>query len=193
VLSVNYRLGIGYGYEFHKPEHAGAAGASEYKDIRAAGAWLQKQHFVDSSRIGIYGGSYGGYLTALALAKDSRLFAAGVDFHGVHDWTVQGNTAAGKEKYEKAPDFEAAQKLAWLSSPVSLINTWRSPVLIIQGDDDRNVRFNQSVDLIQRLEKKGVPYETLMIVDDTHHWMKFENAVKVYGAAADYFVRKFLK
>jgi len=193
VLAVNYRLGIGYGYEFHKPAAAGASGASEYKDIKAAGLWLQRQKFVDTSRIGIYGGSYGGYLTALALAKDSRIFAAGVDFHGVHDWTVQGNTAAGKDKYEKAPDFDAAQKTAWLSSPVSSINTWRSPVLIIQADDDRNVRFNQSVDLIQRLEKKGVPYETLMIVDDTHHWMKFANAVKVYGAAADYFARKFLR
>lgn len=193
VLSVNYRLGIGYGYEFHKPEKAGAAGAGEYKDIKAAGKWLQRQKFVDTSRIGIYGGSYGGYLTALALAKDSRLFAAGVDFHGVHDWTVQGNTAAGKDRYEKAPDFDAAQKVAWLSSPVSSINTWRSPVLIIQGDDDRNVRFNQSVDLIQRLEKKGVPYETLMIVDDTHHWMKFENAVTVYDAAAAFFVKTFMK
>ncbi|WP_431217982.1 S9 family peptidase [Puia sp. P3] len=155
VLSVNYRLGIGYGYEFHKPAKAGAAGAAEYKDIRAAGEWLRRQSFVDSGRIGIYGGSYGGYLTALALARDSRLFAAGVDFHGVHDWSVQGNTASGRDKYEKAPDFDAAQKTAWLSSPVASVNTWHSPVLIIQGDDDRNVRFSQSVDLVQRLEKRG--------------------------------------
>jgi dipeptidyl aminopeptidase/acylaminoacyl peptidase len=194
VLAVNYRLGIGYGYEFHKPAKGGAAGASEYMDIKAAGEWLYKQHFVDTSKIGIYGGSYGGYLTALALARDSRLFKAGVDFHGVHDWTAQsGGFAAMKDKYEKAPDFDQAQKTAWLSSPVSSINTWKSPVLIIQGDDDRNVRFSQSVDLINRLEKKGVPYETLMIVDDTHHWMHFDNAVTVYGAAADFFVRKFMK
>ena len=193
VLAVNYRLGIGYGYEFHKPAKGGAAGASEYMDIKAAGEWLYKQNFVDSSKIGIYGGSYGGYLTALALARDSKLFKAGVDFHGVHDWTGQsGGFAAMKDKYEKAPDFDQAQKTAWLSSPISSINTWKSPVLIIQGDDDRNVRFSQSVDLINRLEKKGVPYETLMIVDDTHHWMFFGNAVTVYGAAADFFVRKFM-
>ena len=85
VLSVNYRLGIGYGYEFHQPAHGGIAGASEYQDIKAAGEWLQKQNFVDASKIGIYGGSYGGYLTAMALAKDSKIFAAGVDIHGVHD------------------------------------------------------------------------------------------------------------
>ncbi|HEY4289304.1 MAG TPA: prolyl oligopeptidase family serine peptidase [Puia sp.] len=192
VLAVNYRLGIGYGYEFHKPAKGGAAGASEYMDIKAAGEWLRKQHFVDTAKIGIYGGSYGGYLTALALARDSKLFKAGVDFHGVHDWTASSSQAA-RDKYEKAPDFDLAQRTAWLSSPVSSITTWKSPVLIIQGDDDRNVRFNQSVDLINRLEKKGVPYETLMIVDDTHHWMHFDNAVTVYGAAADFFVRKFMK
>ena len=192
VLSVNYRLGIGYGYEFHQPKNAGAAGASEYLDIKAAGEWLQKQSFVDATKIGIYGGSYGGFLTAMALAKDSKLFAAGVDIHGVHDWASRsGLLTVYADKYEKAPDLDKALKTAWLSSPVPYINTWKSPVLIIHADDDRNVRFNESVDLINRLEKQHVPYETIMIADDTHHWMKWENAVTVYGAVADFFVRKF--
>ncbi len=194
VLSVNYRLGIGYGYEFHQPANGGATGASEYQDIKAAGEWLQQQPFVDAQKIGVYGGSYGGYLTAMALAKDSKIFAAGVDIHGVHDWgTSSSIMTAFTNKTEKAPDYEKAIKTAWLSSPVSAINTWTSPVLIIHADDDRNVRFNQSTDLINRLEKQGVPYETLMIVDDTHHWMNWDNSVKVYGAVADFFVRQFKK
>ena len=193
VLSVNYRLGIGYGYDFHQPPHAGTQGAAEYKDIKAAGLWLRRQAFVDSNRIGIYGGSYGGFLTAMALAHDSKIYKAGVDFHGVHDWTAQASLVnAFRDKYEKAPDYDKAMRTAWLSSPVSAINTWKSPVLIIQGDDDRNVSFSQSVDLVNRLEKKGVPYETMVIVDDTHHWMKFANAVTVYSAAADFFVRQFM-
>ena len=192
VLAVNYRLGVGYGYEFNQPKNAGAAGASEYLDIKAAGEWLQKQGFVEASKIGIYGGSYGGYLTAMALAKDSKLFAAGVDIHGVHDWASRsGLLTAYTDKYEKAPDLDKALKIAWLSSPVAYINTWKSPVLIIHADDDRNVQFNESVDLIKRLEKQHIPYETIMIVDDTHHWMKWDNAVKVYGAVANFFVRKF--
>ena len=194
VLAVNYRLGIGYGYEFHKPKEAGAAGASEYRDIKAAGLWLRKQTFVDTNKIGIYGGSYGGYLTALALARDSKLFSAGVDFHGVHDWLGQTSLyTMFKDNYEKAPDYDKALKTAWQSSPVSSMNTWKSPVLVIQGDDDRNVRFSQSVDLVRRLESKGILYETLVIVDDTHHWMNFDNAVTVYAAAANFFVRKFMK
>ncbi|MEP6749473.1 MAG: prolyl oligopeptidase family serine peptidase [Bacteroidota bacterium] len=192
VLSVNYRLGIGYGIEFHRPAHAGTTGASEYLDIKAAGEWLQKQSFVDAKKIGIYGGSYGGYLTAMALAKDSKIFAAGVDIHGVHDWVGRsGMLTAFANSYEKAPDYAQAIKVAWQSSPVAYMSTWTSPVLIIHGDDDRNVAFNQSIDLISRLEKKKVPYETLMIVDDTHHWMNFDNAVTVYAAVANYFVKKF--
>jgi dipeptidyl aminopeptidase/acylaminoacyl peptidase len=194
VLSVNYRLGIGYGYEFHQPAHGGIAGAAEYQDVKAAGQWLQNQPGVDASRIGIYGGSYGGYLTALALARDSKLFAAGVDLHGVHDWgTLQSIMTIFTDKYEKAPDYDKAVQTAWRSSPVSSIAGWTSPVLIIHGDDDRNVRFNQSTDLIRRLEKKGVPMETLMIVDDTHHWMKHSNAIKICVATADFFVRKLKK
>jgi dipeptidyl aminopeptidase/acylaminoacyl peptidase len=191
VLSVNYRLGIGYGYAFHQPAKGGAMGASEYQDIKAAGQWLQQQNFVDPNRIGIYGGSYGGYLTALALARDSKIFAAGVDIHGVHDFTQQAALNAQNDKYEKAPDRDQALRTAWLSSPIADLSKWTSPVMIIHADDDRNVRFNQSVDLINRLTKRKVPMETLMIPDDTHHWMNHNNAVGVYQATADFFVKKF--
>ncbi|HEX6630959.1 MAG TPA: prolyl oligopeptidase family serine peptidase, partial [Gemmatimonadaceae bacterium] len=63
VLSVNYRLGIGYGDDFHRPPHAGARGAAEYQDVKAAAEWLARQPDVDPQRIGIWGGSYGGFLT----------------------------------------------------------------------------------------------------------------------------------
>src|SRR6185312_5972631 len=89
VLSVNYRLGIGYGYEFHRPPNAGVQGAAEYLDVKAGAEYLRRLPQVDSKRIGIYGGSYGGFLTAMALARDSQLFAAGVDIHGVHNWTAE--------------------------------------------------------------------------------------------------------
>jgi dipeptidyl aminopeptidase/acylaminoacyl peptidase len=191
VLSVNYRLGIGYGYDFQNPLNGGRSGAAEYKDIEAAGRWLQAQQDVDSNRIGIYGGSYGGFLTALALARNSDLFVAGVDIHGVHDWVTDRPVFFNSEnRYEKPPDLDLAIQKAWESSPVSSMNTWKSPVLVIHGDDDRNVQFSQSADLVKRLDKYGIPYETLVIPDDTHHWMKHNNAVKVYEAVADFFKRK---
>ncbi len=191
VISVNYRLGIGYGYEFHYPPNAGWRGASEYQDIKAAGEWLAQQSKVDPNRIGVYGGSYGGYLTAMALAKDSDLFAAGVDIHGVHDRTVNRvRNITNPNAYEKVPDADIAPEVMWKSSPVAYVDQWTSPVLIIHGDDDRNVPFSQSVDLVQRLRKQGVEMETLVIVDDSHHFMVFDNQKTVNEAATEFLIRK---
>jgi len=191
VLAINYRLGIGYGYEFHRPPQAGAQGASEYQDVKAAGEYLRTLPQVDPARIGIYGGSYGGFLTALALARDSGLFAAGVDIHGVHDWAGErARPLLTRERYETAPDLSEALDTAWRSSPISQVSTWKSPVLLIHADDDRNVRFAQTVDLVQRLAAARVPYEELVIADDTHHFMRHANWVKVDAAAAEFLERK---
>lgn len=190
VLSVNYRLGIGYGFDFHRPRAAGAQGASEYQDILAAGHYLRSLANVDPKRIGVYGGSYGGYLTALALARNSDVFAAGVDIHGVHDFTAERARAMLAPDYEKPPDVQKALDIAWASSPVSSIATWRSPVLLIHADDDRNVRFSQTVDLVQRLTKAGVSFEEIVIPDDTHHFLRHSNWLRVNAATAEFFERK---
>src|SRR5687767_11569074 len=191
VLSVNFRLGIGYGFEFHRPLNAGVQGASEYQDVKAGAEYLQALPQVDAKRIGIYGGSYGGYLTALALARDSKIFAAGVDIHGVHNWTAERAAPLLENRYEKPPDVQRALDVSWQSSPVSSISTWKSPVLLIHGDDDRNVRFSQTTDLVRRLEKAGVTYEELIIPDDTHHFFLHANMVKVNSATAAFFDRVF--
>ena len=191
VLSVNFRLGIGYGHDFHRPTNAGVQGASEYQDVKAGAEYLQRLPQVDAKRIGIYGGSYGGYLTALALARDSKLFAAGVDIHGVHNWTAERAAPLLEARYEKSPDVQRALDISWQSSPVSSMSTWKSPVLVIHGDDDRNVRFSQTTDLVRRLEKAGVTFEELVIPDDTHHFMRHANLVKVNIATVSFFDRFF--
>jgi len=194
VLSVNYRLGIGYGYAFHQPPNAGARGASEYLDVKAGAEYLRTLPQVDGARIGIYGGSYGGFLTAMALARNSDLFAAGVDIHGVHDWTTErARGLMSRDRYEEAPDLARALEVAWESSPVSSMATWRSPVLIVHGDDDRNVRFSQSTDLVRRLAAREIPHETLLIVDDTHHWMRHANALIADSATAAFLVKMLMK
>jgi dipeptidyl aminopeptidase/acylaminoacyl peptidase len=193
VLAVNYRLGIGYGFDFQNPVGAGIRGASEYQDIRAAGEYLRALPQVDGRRIGIYGGSYGGYLTAMALARDSDLFAAGVDIHGVHNYTSEGGRRLGMAQWQFEPtDRDSAAALAWRSSPVAYVSTWKSPVLFIHGDDDRNVRFSETVDLARRLDAAGVPYEQMVIPDDTHHWMLYSNNLRVNSAIAEFFERKLL-
>lgn len=188
VLSVNYRLGIGYGYEFHRPANGYYQGAVEYQDIEAGGEFLAALPQVNPEKIGIYGGSYGGYLTALALARDSKLFKVGVDIHGVHDLDSRYELPDG---YEVAPDYEKAKEIAWKSSPMADLGTWTSPVLFIHSDDDRNVNVSQTTDLIRRFEEMNKSYESIFIPGDTHHWMKWSNMVRVHQATAD-FLKKHL-
>ena len=191
VLSVNYRLGIGYGWDFQHAEHGGAAGSSEYQDVAAGGRFLQAAPGVDPSRIGIWGGSYGGLLTALGLARNSDLFKAGVDFHGVHDWSRSVARQAGPrtDRYEKG-DLAAAMETAFKASPDADIANWSSPVLLIQGDDDRNVHFAETIDLARRLEAKGVDFEELVIPDEIHGFLRYASWLKADAATAEYLARK---
>lgn len=190
VLSVNYRLGVMYGRAFREAPNTVWRGAAEYNDVVAAGRYLQSLPEVDGDKIGLWGGSYGGFLTAMGLAKNSDLFKSGVDFHGVHDWSVFlterpyfGNLAL------RPPDADAAIKLAWDSSPDAYVDTWKSPVLLIQGDDDRNVPFTQTVDLAQRLRAHHVPFEQIVLPDEIHGFLMWKSWVRTYGATADFFDR----
>jgi dipeptidyl aminopeptidase/acylaminoacyl peptidase len=190
VLSVNYRLGIGYGHDFHHPDHAGAAGAAEYQDVVAGAKFLQALGDVDPGKIGIWGGSYGGYLTAMGLARNSDIFKAGVDLHGVHDWSSYIGMRLGKQpkRYEEG-DTKDAIKVAFESSPVASMNSWRSPVLLIQGDDDRNVYFAQTIDLARRLEDRHVRFEQLVIPNEIHGFLRWQSWLTADTATADFFAR----
>lgn len=184
VLSVNYRSGTGYGRRFREAPGRGARGAAEYQDIVAAAQYLEGRTDVDRARIGLWGGSYGGYLTALGLARNSDLFAAGVDIHGVHDWSTRRfRPWAGTESAEVV-------KRARDSSPVASVASWRSPVLLIHGDDDRNVDFSQTVDLAERLRARGVEFEQLVFPDEVHDFLLHRHWLETFRAASDFFDRK---
>lgn len=186
VLSVNYRSGIGYGLNFREALNYGAAGASEFNDVQGAGLYLKSRTHVDGAHIGVWGGSYGGYLTALALARASDMFAAGVDLHGVHDWNLElGNW---QPNYNPESDPNGA-RVAWESSPLASIKTWRSPVLLIQGDDDRNVQFSNTVKLAEALREHGVPFEEHVFPDEIHDFLLHRSWVEAYMLGADFFNR----
>ena len=188
VLSVNYRSGIGYGLDFREALHFGRDGASEYNDILGAGKYLRSRIDVDAARIGVWGGSYGGFLTALALARASDMFAAGVDMHGVHQWQ---SSVSSHPTHDPEADSQKL-KTAWDSSPMAYISTWRSPVLLIQGDDDRNVPFSQTVSLARALQQQGVKFEELVFPDEIHGFLLHRHWLQAYGAEADFFQRHLM-
>ena len=193
VLSVDYRLSVGYGQAFQFAERTGARGASEYLDVLAAGQYLQKRPDVDPRRIGVWGASYGGYLTALALGRNSDVFAAGVDIHGVHDRlpainpTQLAHALVGDGLSEA--DLKQALKVEFESSPIAAVATWKSPVLLIHGDDDRTVDFRQTIDLSRRLLDKGVKVEELVLPDDVHDPLLWRNWKATAAATGDFFER----
>jgi dipeptidyl-peptidase 4 len=155
VMSVNYRSGIGYGRSFTSAPNTGRSGNAEYQDVLAAGKYLQTRPDVDPDRVGIWGLSYGGVLTAQALARNSDIFKMGVDLAGVHLW--------GSSVDPESVSFK--------SSAIGAIDGWKSPVLLVHGDDDRNVAFQQTTGLVQLLRARDVEYELIVFPDDTHESM----------------------
>jgi len=185
VLSINFRGGTGYGRSFREPKGLGIRGASEYQDVRAAGSYLRTLPSVDPKRIALWGGSYGGYLTALGLARDPEMFVAGVNYAGLIDWWVREHPQGSA-----APDAAAARKVADATSPMAAIAKWRAPVLVIHGDDDVNVDISQSVTLVRALQRRGVRVEQLALPDQTHFMQPWSAWVKMYRAAGDFLERE---
>ena len=179
VLSVNFRSGIGYGLDFREALNYGASGGSEYNDVQGAGVYLRSRSDVDPARIGVWGGSYGGYLTAMALARASDLFRAGVDFHGVHNWATELGI----------PPTEPDYRVAFEASPMAYIKGWRSPVLLIQGDDDPDVQFNQTVMLADALRQQKVEVEELVFPDEVHDFLLHKSWLQAYRAAVRFLAR----
>jgi dipeptidyl aminopeptidase/acylaminoacyl peptidase len=190
VLSVNYRSGIGYGRVFRDAPGRAWRAASEYQDVLAAGRWLAAQPGVDPNKIGIWGGSYGGLLTGQALARNSDLFKAGVGIHGVYDWSwpspIKGHLSPSTYFGVDEKDRDRARA----SSPVGHLDTWRSPVLLIHGDEDMNVDVVETVDLALRLREHGVDVRTLIIPGEAHDFIRHSSWEKVWRATDAYFLEK---
>jgi dipeptidyl aminopeptidase/acylaminoacyl peptidase len=176
VLSVNYRSGIGYGRSFRTAPGTGGRGNAEYQDVLAAGKYLQGRPDVDPDRIGIWGLSYGGVLTAQALARNSDLFKAGVDLAGVHLW--------GSSLDPESVSFQ--------SSAIGAIDGWKSPVLILHGDDDRNVNFAQTTGLVQLLRVRDVDFELIVFPDDVHDSLLFSRWVYTFDRMDQFLTKRLL-
>ena len=173
VLSVNYRAGVGYGNAFRRAPNTQGRGNAEYQDVLAGAKYLQTRADVDPSRVGIWGLSYGGLLTAEALARNSDVFVAGVDLAGVHIYGSAADTTS----------------LAFRSSAVGHMDTWKSPVFLQQGDDDRNVDFSQMIGLVDLLRAHNVYYELTVTPDDVHESLVHSRWIDIFSRSSDFLHR----
>ena len=173
VMSINYRSGIGYGNSFRRAPNTEGRGNSEYQDVVAGAKYLQSRPDVDPTKVGIWGLSYGGLLTAQALSRNSDIFVAGVDLAGVH---LYGSNLD-------------STNLAYQSSAAAHVDTWKSPVFLVQGDDDRNVDFAQMVGLVDLLRARGVYYDLTVIPDDVHESLLHKRWIDIFSRSSDFLHR----
>ena len=178
VLSVNYRGGTGYGLDYREADNLGPGGGSELNDLLGAITYLRGRQDVDSHRLGIWGGSYGGLMTALGLARASDALAAGVDYSGIHNWST----------YEPI-DGADANRRAVESSPIATIDQWHSPVLLVQPDDDRIVPSQQAAELIEGLRSHNIDHDVIMIPNEIHDMARYSSWMMLFNAADVYFDR----
>lgn len=184
VLSVNYRGSTGYGLEFREPAEFGETGGSEVHDIVAAARFLRSRPDVDPARIGVYGVSYGGLMTALALGKAPEYFAAGVDIAGVHNWKT---LLPYLTRADAAP---GAAERAYQSSPISGVATWCAPVLLVNGDDDRLVNISQTAELVQALRAVGkVEPEQFVMPNELHDMLLYRNWIATLERTEEFLTR----
>jgi len=177
VLSVNYRGGSGYGLEFRTPDKFGPLGGSEAQDARAGALYLAARGDIDRTRIGSWGHSYGGMMTAQGLGRSSDLIAVGVNYAGLTNW---------RSLFLKAgflsPADTAAGAAMQAASPVGAIDAWKSPVLLIYADDDRATPLSQMIELTAGLRRRGVAFEQKVVPNETHNPQLYRSILDIYGA-----------
>ena len=178
VLSVNYRGGTGYGLDYREADNFGPGGSSELNDLLGAITYLRGRQDVDSHRLGIWGPSYGGLMTALGLARASDALAAGVDYAGIHNWSTFEPIDGGD-----------ANRRAVESSPIATIDQWHSRVLLVQADDDSVVPFQQAAELIEGLRSHNINHDVIMIPNEVHEMARYSSWMMLFDAADVYFDR----
>ena len=182
VLSVNYRGGTGYGLDYREADSFGPGGGSELNDIVGAITYLRGRQDVDSHRLGIWGASYGGLMTALGLARASDALAAGVDYAGIYNWSTFLSSVG------EPIDGGDANRRAVESSPIATIDQWHSPVLLGQADDDRDVP-HQTTELIEDLRSHNIDHDVIMIPNEIHDMARYSSWMMLFNAADVYFDR----
>jgi dipeptidyl aminopeptidase/acylaminoacyl peptidase len=180
VISVNYRGGIGYGLDYREARNFGPDGGSELNDLLGTVSYLQGRKDVDARKLGIWGASYGGLMTALGLARASKDIAVGVDYAGVYNWdTFLASVGVPVDPGE-------ATRRGFESSPVATIDQWHSPVLVVQADDDRNVPLQQSLELIEDLRLHHIDHDEIMIPNEIHDLARYSSWIMLFKATDAY-------
>lgn len=198
VLDVNNRGSSGYGKTFFKMDNRNH-GDKDLKDCVWGKNYLASLPYIDSSKIGIMGGSYGGYMTLAALAFQPDEFKVGVDLFGVANWLRTLREVPPywesfrKALYEEIGDPNTADTVRLKQfSPLLHAGNIKKPLMVLQGTNDPRVLQVESDEIVAAVKKNGVPVEYKVFPDEGHGFVKKENEIKGYGEILN-FLDKHLK
>jgi dipeptidyl aminopeptidase/acylaminoacyl peptidase len=191
VLEPNPRGSTGYGKKWREGNRRDWGG-KDLEDIARGAAWLGDQTFADPARIGVYGVSYGGYLTLMSLALRADRFAAGVSVVGVVSWKTMVETTRGdlreyllRELGDPAKDADLYRE----RSPLTHASKIRSPLLVLQGDNDPRVPRSEAEQVVKALRDGGKPHEYHVYPAEGHGFRLTENRIDALRRALDWFDR----
>jgi dipeptidyl aminopeptidase/acylaminoacyl peptidase len=198
VLDVNNRGSSGYGKTFFKMDDRDH-GDKDLKDVVWGKKYLATLPYIDSSKIAILGGSYGGYMTVAALCFHPDEFKAGVDLFGVVNWPrTLKEVPAYWESFKKAlyqemgdPNTKDSVMLQQYS-PLLHATAIKKPLMVLQGANDPRVQKKESDEIVETVKKNNVPVEYIVFPDEGHGFVKKENEIKGYGQILQ-FLDKYVK
>ena len=197
VFDINNRGSSGYGKTFFAMDDK-KHGEADLGDVVACKRMLVETGYVDSTRIGIIGGSYGGYMVLAALTLQPDAFKAGVDFFGISNWarTLESIppwwSSFREALYAELGDPKADSARLRRISPLFNADKIKVPLMVLQGANDPRVLKVESDEIVAAAKKNGVPVEYVIFPDEGHGFVKKENEIKGYTAVIA-FLDKYLK
>lgn len=198
VLAVNNRGSSGYGKTFFQMDNKNH-GDKDLKDCIAGKDWLAQQDIIDADKIGIMGGSYGGFMTMAALTAAPEEFKVGVNYFGVTNWlrtlkSIPPWWASFKDAlYDEMGDPHTADSIRLRQiSPLFHTDKVTKPLLVLQGAQDPRVLQVESDEIVEGVRKNGVPVEYVLFEDEGHGFVKKENQIEASKKVKE-FLDQYLK
>ncbi len=198
VLQMNFRGSTGYGRRFFEASFK-KWGREMQDDVTDGTQWLIDKGIADSSRIAIYGGSYGGYATLMGLVKEPQMYAAGVDYVGVSNMFTFMKTIPPywepmlEMMYEMVGDVEKDSAMLREVSPVFHVDKIKAPLFIAQGKNDPRVNVDESDQMVKAMKDKGIKVEYLVKNNEGHGFRNEENKFDFYRAMEKFLNKQLSK
>lgn len=169
-------------------------GGGDLQDEVYATKFLEATGYVDSKKIGITGGSYGGFMTLMAIGKTPDIWAAAVELYGIIDWmTMLQHSDPSLQRYERSllGDPEKDKKVYETTSPISYLHNVKAPLLVLQGDNDPRVPKEEAEQVVELLKKDGKNVDAHYYPNEGHGFAKCENQIDSIRRTVDWFDKIF--